>query len=280
MSLEEDFDSTKFVTKNIALRFSYDGSKYQGLASQKTNNTIDYQLKQALLKCKLADPEVKITYAGRTDAGVSASNMVASLEIYALKGERIFNYDTMLNSKLPMEIRITGYSFVEKDFSARFSCKKRSYKYFFLKNNLNIQKMIEASEYFLQQKNFKYFCKGHKEKEEKYFIRPIQSIKFIEKDICEMEITSISFLHNMVRKVFFVLELVGKGDVQINELYLYFNGIRPVGTAKPEFLLFINAEYDNITFINNLKSNDNYYLLSHVKKNVYENIFEIEREKN
>lgn len=204
--------------------------------------------------------------------------MVASLLVHALPDDRYFNYDTILNSHLPEEIRITGYSFVPMNFNARYSCKKRSYTYFFLKNDLNLEKMKDACKFFLNQKNFKYFCKGHKEESDDYFIRPISSLEIVEDNICKMNISSISFLHNMVRKIFYVIRLVGKGEVSLDELSLFFEGKRPVGTADPEFLLFIGAEYENIIFKNNLRNREKQFLISHVRKNVYKSVLEKENE--
>lgn len=272
--------SSTSLKKNMALRFSYDGSNFSGLASQKHQNTIDFHLKKALLDSNLAPPEVKLTYAGRTDCGVSAINMVASFTVYALEGDRSFNYDTILNCHLPEEIRVTGYSFVSEDFSARFSCKKRKYKYFFLKNNLDISKMILGANFFLKQKNFRNFCKGHKEEEEKYFIRPLASLEIKEEgNICVMEVSSISFLHNMIRKIFHVLEKVGRNEIQIDGLKEFFEGEKVVGTADPENLLFVSAEYEGISFENSLRNKEKGFLVSHVRKFVYENVYEMEKSK-
>ena len=43
------------------------------------------------------------------------------------------DYVTTLNRALPDDIRVLGWSYVDKNFSARFDCAKRVYKYFFLK---------------------------------------------------------------------------------------------------------------------------------------------------
>lgn len=44
----------------------------------------------------------------------------------------------MLNAILPEDIRILACQEVSDDFNARYWCTKRSYKYFFAKNNLDI----------------------------------------------------------------------------------------------------------------------------------------------
>ena len=47
----------------------------------------------------------------------------------------------MLNKVLPIHIKAIGYTEVTSDFNARFSAKSRTYRYFFLQKNLNIEGM-------------------------------------------------------------------------------------------------------------------------------------------
>lgn len=48
---------------------------------------------------------------------------------------------------------------VEKNFSARFDCKSRTYKYFFPKADLNIDAMNTATKYLIGTHDFRNFCK-------------------------------------------------------------------------------------------------------------------------
>lgn len=65
----------------------------------------------------------------------------------------------MLNSILPDDIRILACEPVQEEFNARYWCKERSYKYFFVKNNLNIEAMKQAIRSFEGKHNFINFCK-------------------------------------------------------------------------------------------------------------------------
>ena len=47
-------------------------------------------------------------------------------------------YMVMLNKNLPDDIQVLGWADVPQDFSARFSCKSRTYKYFFPQANMNL----------------------------------------------------------------------------------------------------------------------------------------------
>ena len=52
---------------------------------------------------------------------------------------REMDYCHMLNKVLPKHIKAIGYTEVTSDFNARFSAKSRTYRYFFLQKNLNIE---------------------------------------------------------------------------------------------------------------------------------------------
>lgn len=47
----------------------------------------------------------------------------------------------MLNGVLPKDIRVLAATRVRDDFNARFDCDHRVYKYFFIRNNMDIEKL-------------------------------------------------------------------------------------------------------------------------------------------
>lgn len=115
-------------------------------------------------------PEEDYTRAGRTDKGVSAMGNVVSLKIRSntpknpdhLAKDNLhkrIEYCSMLNAILPEDIRILACQEVPEDFNARYMCTKRSYKYFFARNNLNIETMREAIKGFVGKHNFINYCK-------------------------------------------------------------------------------------------------------------------------
>ena len=69
------------------------------------------------------------------------------------------DYAAILNKLLPPTIRILAWSPVQPTFSARFDCSSRSYRYYFLKDNLNILNMKTAAEDFRGVHDFSNFCK-------------------------------------------------------------------------------------------------------------------------
>ena len=57
---------------------------------------------------------------------------------------REYDYCRMLNSRLPPAIRAVAWSPVTEDFSARFSCTARMYRYFFIRRGLDLGRMRDA----------------------------------------------------------------------------------------------------------------------------------------
>lgn len=88
------------------------------------------------------------------------SNVIAlKLRVSDAKNQQDLNYVKMINSNLPEDIRVLACCEVAEDFNARYKCIAREYKYFFMKNLLNIEKMKEACQYFIGEHDFRNFCK-------------------------------------------------------------------------------------------------------------------------
>lgn len=49
------------------------------------------------------------------------------------------DYVRLLNNVLPQEIRVLAWASVPDEFSARFDCTHRAYRFFFVRGNLNIE---------------------------------------------------------------------------------------------------------------------------------------------
>ncbi len=169
------------------------------------------------------------------------------------------DYCSMLNNKLPDSIRVIGWSEVTDEFDARFSAASRTYRYFFIKRNLNIQLMNEAAVYLLGEHDFRNLCKidiAHVTN----FRREVISanvIPFIEDTlnpdltIMMLEIKGVAFLWHMVRCIMSILFLVGqqKEDPTIIQKLLNINEIpaKPVYAMAPELPLVLHdCGYSNL----------------------------------
>jgi tRNA pseudouridine38/39 synthase len=58
--------------------------------------------------------------------------------------EEELDYPKLLNRVLPVDIRVLAWCPAPPDFSARFDCKERTYKYFFPRGDLNIEVCISS----------------------------------------------------------------------------------------------------------------------------------------
>lgn len=234
-------DWSKVIITRIALKFSYIGKDYCGLVVQEnTRETVETKLFEALVKCCLIDSEEHIskviyTRCGRTDKGVSALANVCSLLVRKLpKGD----YCSRINHCLPDDIRVLAYAEVPQQFDARFSCIFREYKYFFLKQDMDVSKIKEACKRYVGMHDFRNFCKmdesakfGFEANNEdgedagQNFERRIYSFKIVEvsenkydsnKNVCMAIIKGSAFLWHQVRYMMSVLFMIGKGQEEMN----------------------------------------------------------------
>lgn len=170
------FDFSSSHKRHILLRFYYLGWDYQGYASQEDSaRTIEHQLFDALTRVCLIENRSSSNYhrCGRTDKGVSAFHQVVSLDVRSkfapdrqLEPESIsneINYCQLLNRVLPQDIRCVAWMpMVNPNYSARFDCRSRTYRYFFPRGNLDVEAMKKASEYMVGVHDFRnlYFDCG------------------------------------------------------------------------------------------------------------------------
>ena len=70
------------------------------------------------------------------------------------------DYCKILNANLPPNIQILAWAPCPKpDFSARFDCTSRTYKYYFPRGDLDLVKLNEAGQYLLGENDYRNFCK-------------------------------------------------------------------------------------------------------------------------
>ena len=106
---------------------AYDGGFFHGFQKQtKTAQTVMGQLEKALSILHITSA---IVGSGRTDAGVHATGQVIHFDLPDF-WRNLSKLTTELNRKL-LHIRIKHITAVEADFHARFSAKKRLYRYVF-----------------------------------------------------------------------------------------------------------------------------------------------------
>ncbi|KZT69471.1 pseudouridine synthase [Daedalea quercina L-15889] len=122
-------------------------------------------------------------------------------------------YVSKINRALPPTIRILAWSPVSDDFSARFSCRWRHYKYFFHPRGLDISAMQDAALRLIGEHDFRNLCRVDASKQLTSFNRRIlsASIDPVEEDpnLYVLNLRGTAFLYNQVRHIMAVLFLVG-----------------------------------------------------------------------
>jgi tRNA pseudouridine38-40 synthase len=108
----------------IRLDVAYDGTEFAGWAAQPGRRTVQDVLEQALATV-LRLPEVALTVAGRTDAGVHATGQVAHCDVPELPPDLV----RRLAGVLPADVRVAAVRPVPAEFDARFAGLWRRYVY-------------------------------------------------------------------------------------------------------------------------------------------------------
>jgi tRNA pseudouridine38-40 synthase len=163
-------------------------------------------------------PQVRLTVAGRTDAGVHATGQVAHVDLHDLPEPY------RLNRALPADIRILGTRVVPVDFDARFSALRRHYTYRVsdavvepLQRNhivawprpLDVDALNMAAQTLLGTHNFVAFCKR---RDGATTIRELQRLDWQRSGgILSASVSADAFCHSMVRSLVGALLAVGEG---------------------------------------------------------------------
>lgn len=142
-------------------------------------------------------------------------------------------YVQILNRLLPHDIRILAWApNPPPDFSARFNCRGRHYKYFFsnpaipprstsitFSGHLDISKMHEAASYFIGEHDFRNFCKLDASKQITNFkriiyessIEELPSTSSTDPKTYYFNLKGSAFLWHQVRHMIAILFLIGQG---------------------------------------------------------------------
>jgi tRNA pseudouridine38/39 synthase len=231
-------DFSRYVHKYIAFKYAYLGWHYNGLVMQDMPTelpTVEEEIFKALLKTKMIQhpDECNFSRCGRTDKGVSAMGQVMALRIRtnvlhdnAETSNAEPTYIEQLNGCLPPSIRILAYDDrIPDDFSARFSCVKRHYKYLLHPaivgcDPLDVDAMNEACKLLEGDHDFRNFCKLDASKQITNFKRIILHchISKLSEDtsnpltnLLVLDLEGTAFLWHQVRCITAILLAIGRG---------------------------------------------------------------------
>ncbi len=209
------------------ITISYNGTSYAGLQVQKsTSNTIMGMLYKAL---KASNINSKLVASGRTDAGVHAFRQTLHFDVdYTIETSKLKD---ILQRKLPSSIFIRSLKKVDQEMHARYSAKKRVYRYILQETlpsvfendfvtyhkNLDINILKEAIKVFEGEHSFENFRKTGSDTGS--FVRNIYKTKvyrYRSKTILYFEANG--FLRSQIRLMVAFLLLVNDKVFNIEDL--------------------------------------------------------------
>ena len=215
--------------RNIKLTIEYDGKEFNGWQKQPNKLNIQGNIEKVL--SDITKEDIEIIGSGRTDAGVHALGQVANFKTNSTIP--IEKFAIAINSRLKKSIVIKKAEEVPERFHSRYNCKKKTYRYvinnsetgsaiyrnleYNIKQPLNIEKMQDASQYFVGEHDFSAFkASGTSSKSS---VRTIYSAKVTkEGERIYIELTGNGFLYNMVRIIAGTLVEVGLGKIKPEEI--------------------------------------------------------------
>ena len=207
---------------------SYDGARYHGWQRQPNGLSVQQVLEEALSTI-LRQP-IEVVGAGRTDAGVNASMMVAHMDV-SLCSDTVAAQKDRLNRLLPPDIAVQRIVPVCDDAHARFSATSRTYHYYitfdkspFLRHYawrcpfpLDIDRMNEAASHLFDYTDFTSFSKLHTDVKTNN-CRIMKAEWLQQADGTWMfEVQADRFLRNMVRAIVGTLVDVGRGRMTVQQ---------------------------------------------------------------
>lgn len=243
----------------LAMAVEYRGSAYRGWQIQRSGvPTIQAVLEKAI--SKVANEPIATIVAGRTDAGVHATNQIVHFDTQSFRHE--YGWQMGINGQLPDDISVRWVRPVDNYFHARFSAKERAYR-FIIHNNwvksallsgittwekheLNEQLMQQAANLLIGTHDFSSFraseCQAHS---------PIRTIRELSverfSEFVVVQARADGFLHHMVRNIVGVLLAIGRGNKPVEwaeQVLLYKDRNKGGVTARGDGLYFVRAYYD------------------------------------
>ena len=244
--------------QRFAIGIEFCGMAYRGWQTQQPGVPSVQETLERVLS-KVANEPIILHGAGRTDAGVHATNMVAHFDTNAVRALHSWHMGT--NSQLPKDISVQWIQEMDHSFHARFKAQARRYRYVVynhpvrpallhkqvthIHQALDAQKMIAAAPKFEGTHNFESFraaaCQSNQP------VRHVSHCRLIRHGhYLVLDIQADGFLHHMVRNIMGCLIEIGQGLYEIDHIDAIFaaEDRKAAGvTAPPDGLYFIQAHY-------------------------------------
>ncbi|GHA00740.1 tRNA pseudouridine synthase A [Arenicella chitinivorans] len=246
------------MTRRYAACVEYDGSAFSGWQTQLHDvRTVQETVEAAL--SRVANQEIAIVTAGRTDTGVHATHQVIHFDTDVERSE--FAWCRGTNRFLDQDVRMNWVHESNLEFHARFGALSRSYRFVIYNapiasalhrhhvthefRPLDIERMVRASRCLLGEHDFSAFraagCQAHS---------PVRTVTNLSLNAhgawIWIDITANAFLQHMVRNIAGSLIEVGYGKRSADWLadVLESRDRKRAGvTAPPHGLYLVGVTY-------------------------------------
>ena len=242
----------------IKLTIEYDGTAYVGWQVQPNGMSIQQRVEEALER--LLGVTVRVYSSGRTDSGVHALGMVCHLETERCLPRSAWREG--LNRFLPEDIVVRCAEPVADDFHARFSAKRKCYRYSILRSavrsplqmrtswqvrqTLDLETIRQAAGLFVGEHDFVAFrtsgCAAETTRRKIFSVSVTESDNLLLIDVC-----GSGFLKNMVRMMVGTLIEVGRGKRPVADIASLLSvsvAVAPALTAPPQGLCLLDVYYE------------------------------------
>jgi tRNA pseudouridine38-40 synthase len=241
--------------RNLRLRIEYDGTEFHGFARQQGVRTVQGVL-ESVLTATLNEP-IEVIGASRTDAGVHARGQVVNF--YTSRPVPTARLATILNRRLPNDLKVLHAREVSARFHARFSAKSRVYRYslytgqhpsvwriryaWHLPRPLDCGAMQTALQAIVGEHDFRPF--SVKIPTEQNTIRTLYRGRVVPtRDGVQIELEANGFLRGMVRLIVGDLAQVGSGALPADALAERLRTRQQATVmAPPQGLCLIRVKY-------------------------------------
>jgi tRNA pseudouridine38-40 synthase len=206
----------------IRLAVEYDGTLFCGFQWQPSVRTVAGVLETAL--SSIFEATVKVSAAGRTDAGAHATGQVISFKTTAA-----FPFDKLvaaLSSVLPRDLSVRDAAVASDGFSARHSALERTYVYairnarepsalvaryaYHVWSPLNLDDFGDGAARLIGEHDFRSFCGVLPE--QGTTVRHLSALTVeCRDDLVRVSLTASGFLHRMARTIVGTLIECGLG---------------------------------------------------------------------
>ncbi|HVF64920.1 MAG TPA: tRNA pseudouridine(38-40) synthase TruA [Casimicrobiaceae bacterium] len=243
-----------------ALAVEYDGRDFCGFQSQPDGCAVQDALERAI--ASIAGQAVRVSAAGRTDAGVHATSQIVHFDTSASRPLQAWVRG--VNAMLPPTIAVLWAALAIDEFHARFAARARHYSYLLLMRGerpalnagrvgwyhrpLDVEAMQRALDGVNGEHDFSSFRAAECQAKTPVRTLHVARVCALQHDLIRFDFSADGFLHHMIRNMIGALIPIGAGAKSIaslRELLDARDRTRGPATFPAHGLYFTGADYDD-----------------------------------